>query len=131
VVNVYLQQAVGGGYEKFWNCRKRYRIVKGGRGSKKSKTCALWFIYHMMKFYHVYKTLPCLLVIRKYCNLHKTSTHSELVWAINELKVSHLWRIPKGELTLTYKPSGQVILFRGMDGVESLTSISVPVGTLT
>ena len=35
---------VGGGYGAFWNCRKRYRAVKGGKASKKSCTAALWYI---------------------------------------------------------------------------------------
>ena len=40
---------VGGGYGEFWNCRKRYRAVKGGKASKKSCTAALWYIYHLMR----------------------------------------------------------------------------------
>ncbi len=35
---VYLPDIVGGGYGEFWRCRKRYRVVKGGKGSKKSST---------------------------------------------------------------------------------------------
>lgn len=46
---IYLPDVVGGGYREFWHCRKRYRVVKGGKGSKKSSTAALWYIYHMMK----------------------------------------------------------------------------------
>jgi len=129
-VNIRIKQATGSGYEGFWDCRKRYRIVKGGRASKKSRTAALWYVYHIMKFYHVHNVKPCLLVIRRYFNTHKNSTRSELIWAINRLKVNHLWHIPKSELTLTYKPSGQVILFRGMDDPDSITSISVPTGFL-
>ena len=129
-MNIRLRHAIGRGYESYWHCKKRYRVNKGGRASKKSRTAALWYIYHLMKFYHVYNTLPCLLVIRKFLNTHRNSTRSELIWAINRLGVSHLWHIPKGELTLTYKPSGQVILFRGLDEPDSLTSISVPKGHL-
>jgi phage terminase large subunit len=129
-VNVYLKQTAGSGYESFWNCRKRYRIVKGGRASKKPKTAALFFIYSLMKFYHVHNTKPCLLVIRKFLNTHRTSTRSDLIWAVNRLNVSHLWEAPRGELTLKYLPSGQVILFRGFDDPESLTSISVSTGYL-
>lgn len=28
---IYLPDVVGGGYREFWHCRKRYRVVKGGR----------------------------------------------------------------------------------------------------
>ena len=129
-MNIHIEHAVGGGYDEFWNCRKRYRVVKGGRASKKSRTCALYFVYNIMKFYHLYGVKPCLLVIRRYLNTHRNSTRSELIWAINRLKVNHLWNVPKAELTLTYLPSGSVILFRGMDEPDSITSISVPVGHL-
>ena len=129
-MNTHIKQATGAGYESFWNCRKRYRVVKGGRASKKSRTTALYYIYNLMRYFHFNNVKPCLLVVRRYFNTHKNSTRAELIWAINRLGVSHLWHIPKSELTLTYKPSGQVILFRGMDEPDSITSISVPVGFL-
>lgn len=33
-VRVSLKEIVGGGYKTFWNYEGRYRVVKGGRGSK-------------------------------------------------------------------------------------------------
>lgn len=59
---------VGGGYGAFWNCRKRYRAVKGGKASKKSCTAALWYIYHLMR-------LPGanLLVVRAVQRTHRTA----------------------------------------------------------
>jgi len=83
-----------------------------------------------MKFYHVYGVKPCLLTVRKYLNSHRNSTREALLWAINRLGVNHLWHIPRGELTLTYLPSGQVILFKGMDDPDSLTSITIANGHL-
>jgi PBSX family phage terminase large subunit len=129
-MNIHIPLITGGGYEKFWTCKKRYKVIKGGRMSKKSCTAALWYIFHIMKFYHVHNEKPCLLVVRRYLNTHRTSTRSQLLWAIEKLGVSHLWHIPKSELTLTYKPSGQVILFRGADDMDSITSITVPTGHL-
>ena len=46
---VGIRAVVGGGYDEFWRCRKRYRVVKGGKASKKSTTAALWFIVNLMK----------------------------------------------------------------------------------
>lgn len=43
-VVVDLPKKVGGGYGKFWRSKNFYRVVKGSRGSKKSKTTALNFI---------------------------------------------------------------------------------------
>lgn len=111
---VNLSEVVGGGYNAFWHSDKRYRIVKGSRGSKKSCTTALWYIYNMMYYYHKYGLLPNVLVIRRYYNTHRDSTRSQLIWAINRLGVAHLWKVPKSDNTLTYIPSGQKILFRGL-----------------
>ena len=129
-----LKEIVGGGYTRFWNCRdKRYIAIKGSRGSKKSKTAALRFICLMEELGN--KALnegtdafPSLVVIRRYYNTHKDSTRAELIWAIHRLGSEKYWNIPKGEATLTYLPTGQKILFRGMDDPQSITSITVSKG---
>ena len=127
---VDLKKTIGKGYNRFWHCTKRYRVVKGSRGSKKSCTTAIWYISKMMEFYAKYNLKPNVLVIRRYYNTHKNSTRAQLVWAIDKLGVSHLWKIPKGDNELTYIPSGQKILFRGLDDPQSITSITVEDGYL-
>lgn len=116
---------VGGGYGAFWNCRKRYRAVKGGKASKKSCTAALWYIYHLMR-------LPGanLLVVRAVQRTHRDSTFAQLRWAIRRLGVEHLWGASLEPLMLWYKPTGQRILFRGFDSAEKLASTTVETGTL-
>lgn len=125
-----LSSLVGKGYKQFWNFQGRYRIVKGGRGSKKSTTAAFWFPYMMMKYYHQYELKPCVLVIRRYYNTHRDSTFAQLKWAINRLGVEHLWKATKSPLELVYIPSGQKIMFRGLDDPQSITSITVEEGEL-
>ena len=127
---VSIKKIIGKGYNRFWHCTKRYRVVKGSRGSKKSCTTAIWYISKMMEFYAKYNLKPNVLVIRRYYNTHKNSTRAQLVWAIDKLGVSHLWKIPKGDNELTYIPSGQKILFRGLDDPQSITSITVEDGYL-
>ena len=127
---VSIKKIIGKGYNRFWHCTKRYRVVKGSRGSKKSCTTAIWYIAKMMEYYAKYGLKPHVLVIRRFYNTHKNSTRAQLVWAINKLKVRHLWKIPKGDNTLTYLPSGQQILFRGLDDPQSITSITVEDGYL-
>jgi len=122
---VNLPAIIGKGYATFWHCRSRYRVVKGGRGSKKSCTAALWLIYHMMKY-----PLSNALVIRRYFNGHKDSTYAQLKWAMQRLGVAHLWQCSKSPMELTYKPTGQKILFRGLDDPMSITSITVDKGFL-
>lgn len=127
---INLKEIVGGGYEEFWKFRGRYRVVKGGRGSKKSCTASLWFISSMMRYYDKFGLKPNLLVIRRYFNTHLNSTFSQLKWAIKKLGVEHLWKVSKSPLQLTYIESGQVILFRGLDEPDSITSITVEEGHL-
>lgn len=122
---VSLQETIGKGYVSFWRFRGRYRAVKGGRGSKKSVTAAMWIIWNMMAM-----PLANTLVLRKTFNAHKDSTWTQLKWATNKLKVSHLWQFKKSPLEAIYKPTGQKILFRGLDDPMSITSITVDTGYL-
>ena len=122
---IHLPDVVGGGYRDFWRCRKRYRVVKGSRASKKSKTTALWFIYSLMK----YKGSNALVIRKTYRTLHD-SCSTELKWAIHRLKVDHLWEIKESPLEMTYTPTGQKIYFRGLDDPLKVTSITVEYGVL-
>ncbi len=124
-MKVSLREIVGGGYEGFWNWRGRYRVVKGGRASKKSTTAALWHVHHLMK--HPESNL---LVVRKTYASHKDSTYAQLKWAINRLGVSHLWEARLNPLEIRYKSTGQKVLFRGLDDPMSITSITVERGYL-
>ncbi len=122
---VYLPAVVGSGYGAFWRCRLRYRVVKGGKASKKSSTAALWYIYHLMKY-----PGANLLVVRNVYRTHSNSTYAQLRWAIHRLRVEHLWRGGREPLELVYIPTGQRILFRGLDNVEKLASTTVEQGYL-
>ena len=123
--HIYLPDVVGKGYKTFWNFKGRYRVVKGSRASKKSKTAALWFIYNMMK----YKDAN-ILVVRKTFRTLKDSCFAELKWAVHRLGVDHLWKFTESPLEMTYLPTGQKIYFRGLDDPLKITSITVDVGNL-
>ena len=122
---IRLPEIVGRGYKAFWHFKGRYRVVKGSRASKKSKTTALWYIYNLMK----YKDAN-LLVIRKTGRTLKDSCYTELKWAVKRLKVEHLWNFTLSPLEATYIPTGQKIYFRGLDDPLKVTSITVDVGCL-
>ena len=124
-VRIHLPDIVGKGYKTFWNFRGRYRICKGSRRSKKSKTTVLWYIYHLMKY-----PGSNLLVVRKTYRTLKDSCFTELKWAIKRLQVEHLWQIKESPLEMTYIPTGQKIYFRGLDDPLKITSIAVEVGVL-
>mgnify|MGYP003562277315 CR=1 FL=1 len=122
---VDIAELVGGGYGEFWRCKKRYRVVKGSRASKKSKTMALWLIFNLMKYPQANA-----LVVRKVFGTLKNSCYSDLKWATDKLKVSNLWKFKSQPLEVTFLPTGQKILFRGFDDPLKITSISVPHGAL-
>ena len=124
-VHLRLPDLVGKGYKTFWNFKGRYRVVKGSRRSKKSKTMALWSIYNIMKYPDAN-----MLVIRKTFRTLKDSCFTELKWAIKRLKVEHLWQVKESPLEMTYIPTGQKIYFRGLDDPLKITSIAVEIGVL-
>lgn len=125
-VQIHLPNVVGKGYGTFWNFRGRYRVVKGSRRSKKSKTMALDTIYKIMKY-----PQSNMLVVRKTYRTLKDSCFTELKWAIKRLQVEHLWQVKESPLELTYIPTGQKIYFRGLDDPLKITSIAVEVGVLS
>ena len=129
-INTNITSIIGKGYSGFWNNRSRYRINKGGRASKKSCNVAIWFVIFIMGYWHTYGLKPNLLVLRRYYNTHKNSTRAQLVWAIYRLGIERFWRIPKGDNNLVYIPSGQQIIFKGLDDPQSITSITVANGHL-
>lgn len=125
VYNLRLPDIVGKGYKDFWKFKGRYRVVKGSRASKKSKTTALYYITKMMEY-----PLTNLLVVRKTYRTLKDSCFTELKWAVHRLKVDAFWKFTESPLEATYLPTGQKIYFRGLDDPLKVTSITVDIGSL-
>ena len=122
---IHLQQVVGKGYADFWKFHGRYRVVKGSRASKKSRTMALWLIYHIMRYPEANA-----LVVRKVFRTLGDSCFAVLNWATERLGVADQWRFTSNPMKAVYLPTGQVILFRGLDDAEKLSSITVSTGYL-
>lgn len=124
---IYLPEKVGKGYKQFWDFKGRYLVCKGSRASKKSKTTALKIIYRMMQ--PQYREANAI-VFRKTYRTLKDSCFSDLRWAIHRFEVDDFWETRLSPLEITYKPTGQKILFRGLDDPLKVTSISVDKGYL-
>ena len=125
VRKIYLPDVIGKGYGKFWRWKGRYRVVKGSRASKKSTTIALNIICRMMEY-----PLANVLVVRKTASTLKNSCFAQLRWAINRLEVGAFWKARVSPLELEYLPTGQKIIFRGLDDPLKITSITVEHGYL-
>lgn len=122
---VSVKNLVGKCYSDFWKCKTRYRVVKGSRASKKSKTTALNFIIRIIQY-----PQANLLVVRRNFNTLKDSCYSDLIWAMDKIGVTDYFKCTSNPLEITYLPTGQKILFRGLDDGLKITSISVPKGVL-
>ncbi len=122
-----MRDFVGDGYDAFWEYKGRYRVVKGSRASKKSKTAALWYIAQLSK--EKYRDAN-LLVVRKTFRTLKDSCFSELKWAIHRLGLQHTWKAKESPLEMENLHTGQKIYFRGLDDPLKVTSITVSHGYL-
>ena len=124
-MKISLQEAVGKNYADFWNTKKRYRVCKGSRGSKKSKTTALNMIYRLIEYPESNG-----LCVRRYGNTMRDSVYSDLKWAIHKLGLDGQFDCTVSPMQITRIETGQKILFRGLDDGLKITSISVDKGYL-
>lgn len=124
-IKLSVQALIGKGYKDFWSFEGRYRVCKGSRASKKSKTTALNFIVRLIKH-----PAANLLVVRRIYNTLKDSCYTELCWAIKRLGVEDFFLCKTSPLEITYLVTGQKIYFRGLDDPLKITSITVDTGYL-
>lgn len=124
-MRISVKELVGKNYNGFWNCKKRYRVCKGSRGSKKSKTAALNMIYRIIKY-----PLSNGLCVRRYSNTLRDSVFSDLNWAIHKFGLDDYFESTVSPMQIVRKSTGQKILFRGLDDGQKVTSISVDYGVL-
>jgi len=100
-------------------CQNRYTHLwfKGGRGSGKSSFISLEIILGIMTDENANAV-----ALRKIGNNLKDSVFEQLLWAIEALGVSQCWEERQTPPKLTYKKTGQKILFRGADNPSKIKS---------
>lgn len=116
---------VSSAYAPLFNTKHRYIVYKGSRGSGKSEAEATKVIYDIIT-----KSYVNWLVLRRYANTNRQSTFTLLQKVANRMGVGNLFQFNSSLPEITYKPTGQKILFRGADKPLSITSISVETGNL-
>lgn len=102
-----------------------YYDLTGGRGSLKSSCVSVEIIYNMMKKVNKNKHA---VIYRKVGDTLETSVFSQIEWAIDILGVSRLWKLTKSPMRAEYLPTGQKIIFKGLDKAAKSKSIKVPFG---
>lgn len=74
--------------------------------------------------------LANILVVRQTASTLKDSCFAQLLWAIDKLGLGRYFKTRVSPLEIEYEPTGQRIIFRGLDDVFKTTSITVPKGVL-
>lgn len=124
-----LTQCIGPAFYKVHNDIKAhshtYYDLTGGRGSLKSSFVSIEIIHNMMKKENAEKHA---VVYRKVGDTLETSVFAQIEWAIDKLGVSHLWKMTKSPMRAEYLPTGQKIIFKGLDKAAKSKSIKVPFG---
>lgn len=100
-------------------------VFPGGRGSTKSSFVGGIAIPLLIMAYPNTHAV----CFRKVANTIQKSIWSQVVWGIYKLGVDSLFNIPKTYATpITYIPTGQQIIFMGMDDPAKVKSIKLPFG---
>lgn len=96
---------------------------KGGRGSTKSSFISIEFVLGIIKNPNMHG-----ICFRKVGNKLEKSVYNQLIWAIKTLNLQDFFKFRKCPLEIEYKPTGQLILFRGLDDPDNTKSIKLPFG---
>lgn len=102
-----------------------YYDLYGGRGSTKSTFIGVEIPLGIMQ-----DPAANAIVFRKVASTIGTSVFEQVLWGIDALGVNDLWKATTSPYKLTYRPTGQVILFRGLDKAKKLKSVKVSRGYL-
>ena len=101
----------------------RFYTFAGGRGSLKSSFLSITIILLIMQFRFVN-----VLVLRKVSNTLLDSVYAQLLWAISMLGVDDYFKCTTSPMKIIYTPTGQTILFRGVDKPTKIKSIKLKTG---
>ena len=105
--------------------RHTHYVGKGGRGSTKSS----FFGGICIPLLIVANPGVHAVCFRKIGNTIQTSIFAQVVWGIYQLGLESLFKIPKTYSTpIVYIPTGQRILFMGLDDPNKVKSIKLPFG---
>ena len=123
---VRLSELVGVG---FWGSHRAIRngcnelVEAGGRGSGKSSYLSIELLLQLLKHPHCHAV-----VLRKVASTLRTSVYAQLLWAMDALQLTDYFRCSLSPLEMEYLPTGQKILFFGMDDAGKLESLRMPRG---
>ena len=84
--------------------------LKGGRGSTKSSFISICIVLLIVSFPEANAV-----IVRRFSNTLRDSVYTQITWAISMLGLDAWFNATKSPMEITYKPTGQRIVFRGLD----------------
>ena len=84
--------------------------LKGGRGSTKSSFVSICIVVLVLTF-----PKANAVIIRRFSNTLRDSVYNQILWAISALQLEKWFKATVSPMEITYIPTGQKIVFRGMD----------------
>lgn len=100
-----------------------YYWLEGGRGSTKSSDISIEIPPLMIKNPECHAV-----VLRKVGNTIKNSVYPQMQWGIDALGLTDKFHFKTSPHEITYKKTGQKILFFGVDDPQKIKSIKLPFG---
>ena len=104
-----------------------YYDLSGGRGSTKSSFVSAEIVLGMMMDADWGEHTNAV-VFRKVGNTLRESVFEQIAWAIDELGANDVWASSVSPMQYVYKPTGQKIIFRGLDKAKKTKSIKTSRG---
>ena len=98
-------------------------LAKGGRGSTKSSFLSIELILLLLRHPDCHAV-----VLRRVDKTLRTSVYAQVCWAIGALGLSAKFKCTVSPMECTYLPTGQKVLFFGLDDPGKLKSIKMPFG---
>lgn len=98
-------------------------VEAGGRASLKSSYVGTELVLQLLKHPDCHA-----LVTRQVGDTMRDSVYAQILWAIDKLGLTAKFKCTQSLLQCTYTPTGQRILFRGLDDPQKIKSIKLPFG---
>jgi len=105
-------------YTSYYKNQNRYLIFYGGAGSGKSVFVAQKILYRLLT-----EQQHRFLIVRKVAKTLRHSVFPLFVYFISTWKLQKLFKINKTDMTITFLPQQNELLFFGLDDVEKLKSV--------
>lgn len=97
--------------------------LKGGRGSTKSSFVSIEIVIGIIRNPNTHAVC-----FRKIGTDLRDSVFNQILWAIDILDLSAFFEAKVAPMEITYKPTGQKIIFRGLDDPRKAKSAKMPRG---